>query len=548
MSEYESILEQIRPFGPFQVRIFVLVSLFETPLAWAMLVPIFTASNPGSYCSYMDPDKNQSLGAFSSYNSSSSVDTCSKNESVCGEVVFKSTFTSVVSEWSLICNQNYVGDLISSLQMAGVLVGAVLTGQLADFFGRKKVLFGEYSLLIVFWFSTAFAGSWQVYAALRFFVGGLVGGCLVVNFVLPLEFVTPKWRTFCGCVGFWAVGLMTLALWAYFIRDWRTLNIAMSATSVILLPLWWFISESPRWLLSRGHIVEASKIIKEAAVFNKRPVPDLSSLESYVKREKIKKATRRQYSYWHLCTSLSLGKGTAVCMFGWFVASSVYYGLNFNTRNLAGDRYLNVFISGIVEIPALLFVLYTNNKLGRRRTTFLLMLTASLTCLSVLVIDLTGNFDKLSALTITMAMISKSFIAGGWAAVQVFSAETFPTVVRNIGVGACSMSARIGGIVASQFVFLGESSKAIPFTIFGVLTLLCSLSMLLLEETVGVPLQDRIHVEEVIVTASPQSEALVTSNGCISKEKEENCTSVQETEKALVMQNGHHGVAVDMSV
>jgi MFS family permease len=60
--------------------------------------------------------------------------------------------------------------------MVGVLFGAVITGQLADIVGRKKVLFVEYAVLIVFWFSTAFAPTWQVYAALRFLVGGLVGG------------------------------------------------------------------------------------------------------------------------------------------------------------------------------------------------------------------------------------------------------------------------------------------------------------------------------------------------------------------------------------
>ena len=58
----------------------------------------------------------------------------------------------------------------------GVLVGAVITGQLADLLGRKRVLYCEYFLLILLWFSSAFAPSWQLYAALRFFVGALVGG------------------------------------------------------------------------------------------------------------------------------------------------------------------------------------------------------------------------------------------------------------------------------------------------------------------------------------------------------------------------------------
>ena len=46
----------------------------------------------------------------------------------------------------------------------------------------------------------------------------------------------------------------------------------------------------------------------------------------------------------------------------------------------------------------------------------------------------------------------------------------------------------------SLYVFpQGNTSKAIPFTIFGVLTCLCSISMLLLRETAELPLQDRLR-------------------------------------------------------
>ena len=66
----------------------------------------------------------------------------------------------------------------------------------------------------------------------------------------------------------------------------------------------------------------------------------------------------------------------------------------------------------------------------------------------------TGKLNTMPALTTTLAMLGRSGIAGGWAAAQVFSAEVFPTVVRNIGVGSSSMAARVGGIVAPQIVFL----------------------------------------------------------------------------------------------
>jgi hypothetical protein len=46
-------------------------------------------------------------------------------------------------------------------------------------------------------------------------------------------------------------------------------------------------------------------------------------------------------------------------------------------------------------------------------------------------------------------MMGKFFITGAYGAVYIFSAEQFPTVIRNIGIGAGSTFARVGGIFAS---------------------------------------------------------------------------------------------------
>ena len=58
-------------------------------------------------------------------------------------------------------------------------MGAVLTGQLADLFGRRHILFIEHTILVTMWFSSAFAGTWMVYAALRFVIGALIGGLCI---------------------------------------------------------------------------------------------------------------------------------------------------------------------------------------------------------------------------------------------------------------------------------------------------------------------------------------------------------------------------------
>ena len=60
--------------------------------------------------------------------------------------------------------------------MVGVFIGAFVIGQLADVFGRRKVLYLVYLLLMTASLASSFANSWQAYAAFRFFIGGFFGG------------------------------------------------------------------------------------------------------------------------------------------------------------------------------------------------------------------------------------------------------------------------------------------------------------------------------------------------------------------------------------
>ena len=79
-------------------------------------------------------------------------------------------------QWDLVCDRDYIRTWIMTSQMAGVLVGAFVTGQLADTLGRRKVFFMVYTLLLVSGFISSFANSWQLYAAIKFLVGAFFGG------------------------------------------------------------------------------------------------------------------------------------------------------------------------------------------------------------------------------------------------------------------------------------------------------------------------------------------------------------------------------------
>jgi OCT family organic cation transporter-like MFS transporter 4/5 len=44
-------------------------------------------------------------------------------------------------------------------------------------------------------------------------------------------------------------------------------------------------------------------------------------------------------------------------------------------------------------------------------------------------------------------MLGKLAITASYGVVYIFSAELFPTDIRSVAMGACSMSARVGGII-----------------------------------------------------------------------------------------------------
>ena len=57
-------------------------------------------------------------------------------------------------------------------------------------------------------------------------------------------------------------------------------------------------------------------------------------------------------------------------------------------------------------------------------------------------------------ISIALAMLGKMAITASYGTVYIFTAEQFPTVIRNVGLGAASTSARVGGVLAPFFNLL----------------------------------------------------------------------------------------------
>ena len=66
------------------------------------------------------------------------------------------------------------------------------------------------------------------------------------------------------------------------------------------------------------------------------------------------------------------------------VVSMVYYGLSLNSGNLAGDFYLNIFLSGVVEFPAYTLCLVLLDRVGRKKLHATCMIMGGLACISTI--------------------------------------------------------------------------------------------------------------------------------------------------------------------
>lgn len=101
--------------------------------------------------------------------------------------------------------------------------------------------------------------------------------------------------------------------------------------------------------------------------------------------------------------------------------------------------------------------------------------------------------DDINWLIVLFAMCGKLAITASYGTIYIFSAEQFPTVIRNVGMGTASMAARVGGILAPYINLLSDVWKPFPMIIFGACAFAGGLLSLFLPETLNKTLPETIE-------------------------------------------------------
>ncbi|GCB71465.1 hypothetical protein scyTo_0001585 [Scyliorhinus torazame] len=286
------------------------------------------------------------------------------------------------------------------------------------------------------------------------------------------------------CISF-AIGYMALPLVAYFIRSWPMLLLFLSLPGLLYIPLWWFIPESPRWLLIKGRVQEAEAILRQIAMKNGVTPPEV--LFNDLELEDMKARSKESHSIIHLFKTPNIRAITSVNVLVWMILTAEYFGLSLNTPNLHGDDYLNCFFSAAVEVPAYVATWLFLQKFSRRFS-----LSGSLLLGGVVLFFIQLIPSNLLAISTILVLIGKLGTTTAFCMVYVYTAELYPTVVRNMGVGVSSMASRLGSIISPYIFYLDVYSEFLPYILMGSLTVFSAFLVLFLPETFNIPLPETI--------------------------------------------------------
>ncbi len=179
----------------------------------------------------------------------------------------------------------------------------------------------------------------------------------------------------------------------------------------------------------------------------------------------------------------------------WIINNFVFYGVGLRANDLGMNPYLTFAIAALMELAAYIVTHFIVDKLGRKYPYFFFLLAAGISCLSI-TINIFDD-DKQKIFVVIMAMIGKFFASAAYATIYMYSSEMFPTSIRNSCMGACSMMARIGSMVAPQINNLSDTTwKSLPYLIFGISGIIGAFSSLVFSETLNRNMPQNIEEAE----------------------------------------------------
>jgi MFS family permease len=383
------------------------------------------------------------------------------------------------SQWHL---SNAQASLITSLWLAGIMVGAVLFGYLADRFVRKKLFLLTLSVYSVFTLCSALSPGFTSFMLFRFLTAIGVGAeYSAINGAIG-ELLPTKYRGRAAAIvmNFWPVGALLATLVSILFLNlipqqaiaWRV-GFALGAIGGLFVAYFRrVLPESPRWLLSRGRSKAAGQVVDDMARAAGQQLKDQEAELCPTMRSSANNRARSitadlrellgRYPY-RLMLGATLDISEAFGYYGLFTFLALVVLPQVHIANSQIPWFY--FMGNVGALAGGLLMAWKFDRLGRKRTVPLFYTLAALT--SVLMAPAAATH---SPLVVLMAFMAANFCAtGAWTSAYPTFSEIFPTHLRATGIGVSVAVGRIGAIASGPLLIAVSKSAWGDVGVFGLM-------------------------------------------------------------------------------
>src|SRR5919112_2488973 len=328
--------------------------------------------------------------------------------------------------------------LIGASALAGIFIGGLIFGWVTDRVGRQTMYVADLIVFVTASVLQFFVEGPLALFVLRLIMGIAIGADYAIGSALLSEFLPRKQRgRLLACLNaIWTVGFVAAYIAGYLMHElgpeaWRWMLASSAVPAALILALRLGTPESPRWLLSKGRVDEARRVVKEYIH------PD-ADIEDLVAEQGNETSYRKLFSR-------GLRKRTAFAGLFWFCQVVPYFAIfTFLPTVLEGlgvkgefssEVLLNVFlfagaIVGVVIVDMM------------PRRTFTIGSFAVLAAVGAAL----GFFPQAPVPVILFSLFA--FVIAAAADLEsVYPAEIFPTEVRASGTGIAAAISRIGAAI-----------------------------------------------------------------------------------------------------
>ena len=373
---------------------------------------------------------------------------------------------------------------LALVALTGTTVGSVLWGRVADLAGRRAAIL----LGTLMFIGTAICGAMPAFGwnlAMCCLMGLSAGGLLPITFTLMAETVPAAHRGWLlvalGGVGTSAGYLLAAGAAATLEPHfgWRALWLLGLPTGALIVLLYRFIPESPRFLSSMGLASEAREVLRrfagsKAAIEVDSPVhpgaPEIDDVHPVTGMRQLLRGRHAPITW-----------GLLTCGLAWgLVTFGVVLWLPVNLAGLGVDpRDASALLarSAVYALPGIALVVWLYHRWSSFRA---LVLFIALTTVSLLALAASGLQPSPAPSAIIAATVALLVSSSGVIAMLIpYAAEIYPVHLRGTGAGLVAASSKFGGIIGAGLGVAGLFGQfaastalvALPMAVSGVLLL-----------------------------------------------------------------------------